>query len=254
MSAPESITSSRSQRISILLYGIGVYITGMITILWLIACNASLIPLGASSWQVDSTTLAIFINLILVCLFGLQHSVMARSGFKTWWTQKIPSAAERSTYVLATAIVLAAMLWFWQPMPGVIWSVENPGFRNLVWGLFGLGWIYMVLATFAINHFDLFGLRQVYFYYNDEPYVDLPFVKKWMYHFNRHPIQTGIFIGIWATPKMTIGHLMLSITFTVYILIGLALEERDLIRNFGEQYGRYREEAGGIIPWKRAGK
>ncbi|MDJ0675283.1 MAG: hypothetical protein QNJ36_07900 [Calothrix sp. MO_167.B42] len=251
MTVPKSIKIPRIQRLGVLLWGIGAYIMAMMTILWLIACNASLIPLGSSYWQVGSTTWAIFINLVLVCLFGLQHSVMARPGFKAWWGQKIPSAAERSTYVLATVIALAAILWFWQPMPGIIWSVENPGLRNLIWGLFSCGWVYMILATFAINHFDLLGLRQAYFYWKGEPYTTLPFVKKWMYHFHRHPIQMGILIGIWATPKMTLGHLMLSTTFTVYILIGLALEERDLIRTFGEQYGRYREEVGGIIPWKK---
>ncbi len=251
MTAPKSIKVSRSQRLGVLLWGIGAYIMAIMTILWLIACNASLIPLGASSLQVGSITLAIFINLILVSLFGLQHSVMARPGFKAWWTQKIPGAAERSTYVFATVIALGAILWFWQPMPSIVWSVENPGLRNLIWGLFSLGWIYMILATFAINHFDLLGLRQAYFYWKGEPYPTLPFVKKWMYHFNRHPIQTGILVGIWATPKMTLGHLMLSATFTIYILIGLAFEERDLIRTFGEQYGRYRAEVGGIIPWKK---
>ncbi|NET57299.1 MAG: isoprenylcysteine carboxylmethyltransferase family protein [Symploca sp. SIO2E6] len=255
MSTPSDSTqqlpqASSFQRTTVLLYGIIVYLLGIMTILWLIACNGGLLPLGTSKINTNSVVLAFLINLMLVTLFGLQHSIMARSSFKEWWTQKIPAAAERSTYVLATALALGAILWFWQPMPMKIWSVEDQLSRYFIWGLFSLGWLYLVLATFATNHFDLFGLRQAYLYWREQPYKALPFMKKWMYQFNRHPIQTGILLGIWATPYMKLDHLVLSVTFTVYILIGLAFEERDLIAKFGEQYQSYRAEVGGIIPWK----
>ncbi len=243
--------ASSRQRTVVFLYGIGVYLVGMISILWLIACSAGLLPLGTSLINTDSAVLAVLIDLMLVALFGLQHSVMARPRFKEWWTKKIPWAAERSTYVLSAALALGILLWFWQPIPTTIWSVEQPVVKYLIWGLFGTGWIYMVLATFAIDHFELFGLRQVYLYWQGETYKNLPFKKRWMYQFNRHPIQTGILLGIWATPYMQLDRLVLCVSFTIYILIGLAFEERDLIDSFGEQYRRYRAEVGGIIPWKK---
>lgn len=222
----------------------------MLTILYLIFYNAGKQLLASISFSQDSIFLALCINLILVLLFGLQHSIMARPFFKQWWTQKIPVAAERSTYVLFSAMALATLLYFWQPMQITIWSVNNIKLKYLIWALFGSGWIYFVLASFAINHFDLFGLRQVFLYWKEETPTELPFNKRWMYNFNRHPIQTGILIGIWATPYMQLAHLVLSTTFTVYILIGIALEERDLIRIYGEEYQRYRNEVGGLFPWK----
>ncbi len=241
---------SSSKRFFVLIYGIVAYAIAMLTILWLICCNALFLPLGFISLNKGSIFLALCINITLVFLFGLQHSIMARPKFKQWWTQKIPVAAERSTYVFSAALALATLLYFWQPMQITIWSVNNIGLKYLIWGLFCCGWIYFVLATFAINHFDLFGLRQVYLYWKGQTYEEFPFMKRWMYNFNRHPIQTGLLIGLWATPYMQLDHLVLSTTFTFYILIGIAFEERDLIRNYGEQYQRYRDEVGGLFPWK----
>lgn len=242
---------SPGKRFAVLIYGIAAYFIAMLTILYLILYCAGKHPLASISLNQGSMFLALFINLILVFLFGLQHSIMARPNFKKWWTQKIPVAAERSTYVLFAAMALATLLYFWQPMQITIWSVNNTAIKYLIWGLFGCGWIYFVLASFAINHFDLFGLRQVFLYWKGETYEELPFNKRWMYNFNRHPIQTGILIGIWATPYMQLEHLVLSATFTVYILIGIAFEERDLIRIYGEEYQRYRNEVGGLFPWKK---
>ena len=242
---------SQDKRFLVLIYGVVSYAIAMLTILYLIFYSAGKHPLASIPLNQGSIFLALCINLILVFLFGLQHSIMARPNFKKWWTQKIPVAAERSTYVLCSAIALATLLYFWQPMQITIWSVNNIGLKYLIWGIFGCGWIYFVLASFAINHFDLFGLRQVYLYWKGETYQEFPFMKRWMYNFNRHPIQTGILIGIWATPYMQLDHLVLSTTFTFYILIGITFEERDLIRNYGEQYQRYRDEVGGLFPWKK---
>ncbi|AFY57932.1 NnrU protein [Rivularia sp. PCC 7116] len=242
--------TSRGKRFALLIYGIAAYAIAMLTILYLIFYSAGKHPLASISLNQNSIFLALSINLLLVFLFGLQHSIMARPFFKQWWTQKIPVAVERSTYVLFSAIALATLLYFWQPIQITIWSVNNIKLKYFFWGLFGCGWIYFVLATFAINHFDLFGLRQVYLYWKGETYQEFPFMKRWMYNFNRHPIQTGLLIGLWATPYMKLDHLILSITLTFYILIGIALEERDLIRIYGEEYQRYRDEVGGLFPWK----
>lgn len=246
---------SRGKRFTVLVYGIAAYAIAMLTILYLILdlifYNTGKHLLASISLNQGSIFLALCINLILVFLFGLQHSIMARPNFKKWWTQKIPVAAERSTYVLFSAVALATLLYFWQPMQITIWSVNNINLKYLIWGLFACGWIYFVLATFAINHFDLFGLRQVLLYTKGETPTELPFNKRWMYNFNRHPIQTGILIGIWTTPYMQLEHLVLSTGFTFYILIGIALEERDLIRIYGEEYQRYRDRVGGLFPWKK---
>lgn len=241
---------SRGKRLFVLIYGIAAYAGAMLTVLWLIACNAGVLPLGTISLNRGSVFFALCINLILVFLFGLQHSVMARLSFKQLFTGQIPIATQRSTYVFFSAIALSILLCFWQPIQIIIWSVDNIQLKYLIWGLQSCGWIYFILATFAINHFDLFGLRQVYFYWKEQTYKEFPFMKRWMYNFNRHPIQTGLLIGVWATPYMELDHLILSATFTCYILIGIAFEERDLIRTYGEEYQRYRAEVGGLLPWK----
>ena len=239
------------QRLAIAIYGIGAYTIAMLSIVWLMGASGGFLPLGFEPLS-QSLIVSILINVILVIVFGLQHSIMARVGFKQWWTSKIPAAAERSTYVLASGLALVLLLCFWQPMPQVIWSVESSTLQTIIWTVFAFGWIYLVLATFAIDHFDLFGLRQVYYFWRSQPYPELPFMKRWMYTFNRHPIQTGILLGIWATPEMRLDHLFLSITFTVYVFVGLAFEERDLIQRFGEQYRQYAAQVGGVIPGRRS--
>ena len=245
--------SSLVQRLAIAIFAIFAYIISLISVLWLIGANGGFLPLGLQPLS-QSLIISTVINCLLVTIFGLQHSIMARKEFKQWWTSKIPAVAERSTYVFASGLGLSLLLGFWQPMPEVIWSVESPTLQAIIWAIFGLGWLYFVLATFAIDHFDLFGLRQVYYYWRNRPYPELPFVTRWMYKFNRHPIQTGILLGIWATPEMRLDHLFLSIAFTVYVFIGLAFEERDLICRFGEQYRQYAAQVGGVIPGRRSPK
>ena len=243
--------NSLLQRLTVVTFAIFAYITAFLSVLWLIGVSGGFLPLGLQPLS-QSLVISTVINCLLVTIFGVQHSVMARKGFKQWWTSKIPAVAERSTYVFASGLGLSLLLGFWQPMPGIIWSVESPTLTAIIWAIFGLGWLYFLLATFAIDHFDLFGLRQVYYFWRNRPYPELPFIKRWMYNFNRHPIQTGILLGIWATPEMRLDHLLLSITLTIYVFIGLAFEERDLIQRFGEKYRQYAAEVGGIIPGRRS--
>ena len=173
---------------------------------------------------------------------------MARVRFKQLITKIIPEAAERPTYVLVAGISSIMIIGFWQIIPGVIWSVTDGFTVVLLWSLFAFGWIYLVASSFAINHFDLFGLRQAYLNFRNHPRPPIQFLKKAMYRFTRHPIQTGVLIGIWAAPEMTATQLVLSIGFTGYIFIGLWFEEKDLDRDIGEPYKQYRQEAGMVLP------
>jgi protein-S-isoprenylcysteine O-methyltransferase Ste14 len=194
---------------------------------------------------------ALLVDLVLVGLFALQHSVMARPWFKDRWTRIVPRAAERSTYVLLTALVLALLVWQWQPLAGVAWNVESPVGKGLLHGLFWLGWVIVFASTFMINHFDLFGLRQVYLRLKGDPYRPVPFVEVALYRFVRHPIMLGTLIGLWATPFMSAGHLLFAAATTVYIFIGVLLEEHDTQQALGETYERYRRRTSMIVPLRR---
>jgi protein-S-isoprenylcysteine O-methyltransferase Ste14 len=238
--------ASQLTRCVVLIYGIASYIIGVAGLACIILALAKWIPFGFL--YAGETSATVFWNLVLVALWGLSHSGMARKRFKDWITKFIPEAAERSTYVLVSGVVSILLIGLWQEVPGIIWSIENPMAVTLLWTLFGFGWVYLLAATFAINHFDLFGLRQVYIHFKDQPRTPLKFVKTAMYQFSRHPIQTGVLIGIWATPEMTATQLVLSIGFTVYIFIGLWFEERDLVKAIGEPYEQYRQETGKVLP------
>lgn len=235
-------------RISVFIYGVVSYAVGMAGLSWLILALAGLAPVGFAPVEIGSTAGAVFFNLLLIVIFAVKHSVMARPAFKEKWTQIIPEAAERSTYVLVTGVLWALILWLWQPLPAVIWSFEAAVLQFILWGLFAFGWTLLVASSFAIDHFDLFGLRQVYLYLRNRPYTQVPYVRKWMYRYVRHPLMTGVLIGVWATPHMTAGHLLMAVALSVYILIGVKYEERDLIRSFGDEYRRYRAEVGRFFP------
>lgn len=196
------------------------------------------LPLGA----------AVAVDLGLVLLFGLQHSVMARPGFKRWWKRFVPPASERSTYVLLASVCLALLMAFWQPIEAVVWDVDAPLGRALLWSLFALGLPVSTLASFQIDHFDLFGLRQAWFRFRNRPYAPPELVEPWLYRVVRHPIQLGVLLLLWPLPTMTGGHLLLAVSMTVYVLIGLAFEERDLIAVFGERYREYRRRVPKLIP------
>ncbi len=191
---------------------------------------------------------ALIVNVLLLGVFALQHSIMARPEFKRWWTKIVPKPIERSTYVLFASLALLLLYWQWRPIPIPVWTVDNSIGRLILHGLYLLGWLIVFLGTFMINHFDLFGLRQVYLSLRNHEYNDLGFRTPFFYRFLRHPIMLGFIIAFWATPEMTVGHLLFAIATTIYILIAIQLEERDLVRHFGQQYQQYRRKTPMLIP------
>ena len=241
------------KKISVLLYGFINYNLGSSALVYLIAFLFNLLPSVAFLHGIDeggtmNVWLAAAINLGLIVLFGLQHSMMARPKFKRWLMRHLPQAAERSTYMLATAVVTYALCLGWQPMTGIVWQAEDSMLYNGLLGIGLFGWVLVLYSTFLINHFDLFGLRQVWLYFRGREYSPLPFKLNSLYRYIRHPIMTGAFIGIWFTPVMTLGHLLFALGMSSYILIGVYHEEKDLIRAFGERYIRYMRTTARFFP------
>jgi protein-S-isoprenylcysteine O-methyltransferase Ste14 len=191
---------------------------------------------------------AVAVNLALIALFGLQHSIMARPGFKRRIERFVPAAYERSTFVLAASLVLIVLLWQWQPMTQVVWRVESSALAAVVWGVYGAGFLLVLLSTFVIDHFDLFGLRQVTLSMLRKKYTHRPFTVAFFYKFVRHPLYLGFLIAFWATPDMTLGRLVFAIGMTAYILIGVRYEERDLETFLGDEYRRYRDTVPMLVP------
>jgi protein-S-isoprenylcysteine O-methyltransferase Ste14 len=191
---------------------------------------------------------AILINAGLLLVFSLQHSIMARPAFKKWWTKIIPEPAERSTYVLLSSLCLLLMVWQWQPMGGFIWVVENPVIKTVLTAVFITGWLIVLLSTFMINHFDLFGLRQVWFYFTGKKYEPLRFRVPFFYKYVRHPLYLGWLIAFWATPVMSAAHLLFAILTTGYIFTAIWFEERDLVTHFGSKYSEYKKKVPMIFP------
>jgi len=191
---------------------------------------------------------ALIVNALLLAVFAVQHSVMARRGFKRWWTRTVPPAVERSTYVLAASLALALLLWQWRPLTDVVWKVNAPLYVDLVWLVFWSGWGIGLISTFLISHFDLFGLSQVLPRMARSDESPPQFKTPLFYRHVRHPIYVGFLLAFWAAPTMTSGHLMFAIAMTAYILVGIAFEERDLIQQFGDRYRTYRQRVGMLIP------
>jgi len=192
---------------------------------------------------------SLLVNAGLLGLFALQHSGMARSGFKKWWTTIVPEPIERSTYVLFSNAVLILLFWQWRPLTDGVWSVEIAWGQYVLWGLFGLGWGLVLVATFMISHTHLFGVKQVHEHVQGEDVSAPAFQITGLYRYVRHPLNLGFLIAFWATPHMTVGHLVFALATTGYIFVAMVLEERDLVARFGEEYRRYRKRVPMILPW-----
>ena len=240
-------------RIIALLYGITCYVFFAITFLYAICFVSNIVvPKTIDTGPTGPVLESIFINLLLMSVFAIQHSVMARRQFKEWWTQFVPKSVERSTYVLFATLALALLCWQWRPIPAVVWQIDNPEIAKAVMGLSHLGWLIVLTSTFLINHFELFGLHQVANNLVDRPMPIPSFRTPLYYRFVRHPIYLGFIIAFWAAPVMSAGHLLFAAVTTAYIFVGILLEERDLIDVFGDEYRRYRERVSMLVPWRKS--
>jgi protein-S-isoprenylcysteine O-methyltransferase Ste14 len=234
------------------LYGVTVYGVFLATFLYAIAFVGNLpVPKTIDSGTPGSLLPSLAINLVLLSLFAVQHSLMARPGFKRWWTQMVPHAVERTTYVLFSSLVLIVLYWNWQPMTGIVWSVTDPVGRIAILAVFVLGFALVLASTFLINHFELFGLLQVWSRLTGRAIPEPTFKTPLFYKNTRHPLYLGFILAFWAAPTMTTGHLLFSVATTGYIFIGIWFEERDLVNLFGDQYRRYREQVSMLIPLPR---
>jgi methanethiol S-methyltransferase len=207
-----------------------------------------LVPKTVDSGTPTSIAVAAIINLTLILLFGLQHSLMARASFKRGVTRVIPPALERATFVLASSLVLGLVMWQWRPLPSVLWHVDNPTAATALWSINALGWLGVPVCSFLIDHFDLFGIKQALHAFRRTTFDKKGFVTPLFYKYLRHPMMTSLMIGLWVTPHMTIGHLLLSSGMTIYILIGVHFEERSLATELGAEYERYQATTSKFLP------
>ncbi|MEA5509934.1 isoprenylcysteine carboxylmethyltransferase family protein [Crocosphaera sp. UHCC 0190] len=250
MQTQPTVNSFNLGRIFVFLYGVISYIIFLITFLYALGFVGNiLVPKSIDAEAQISFLPALLLDTLLLGIFALQHSVMARKEFKAWWTKLIPQPIERSTYVLFSSLALLLIFWQWQPLGGVIWNIEQLWGQIILLSLFGLGWLIVLVSTFLINHFDLFGLRQVYLYLQGKNYTHLEFKTPAFYNYVRHPLYVGWLLAFWMTPKMTVTHLLFAIITTLYILIAIQFEEKDLVEIHGETYENYRRKVPMLIPF-----
>ena len=240
------------QRSIILLYGVLAYAAFFVVIVYFIGFVIDrFVPISVDRGGNAPMLLAIVVNLGLISTFAVQHTIMARPGFKQWLTRYMPGSAERSTFVLLASLILAALCFFWQPIPGIVWQVESQFAAGVLWSICGAGWLLLFASSYMIDHYDLFGLRQVWLQFQQREYTFPEFVTRGAYKHVRHPLMLGVLMGVWAIPTMTYGHLLLACGLTIYILIGTWFEERDLVKMLGEKYREYQRAVPKLIPWIR---
>jgi len=241
-------------RMLVFVYGVIAYAAFVAAILYLIGfTGAVVVPKHINSGPAVPLGPAVAVNLALVLLFAVQHTIMARGPFKAWLTRWIPAAAERSTFVLVASLILLLLFWQWRPIDAMVWDLRHPALRTALWALFAFGWALVFASSFLIDHFDLFGLRQVMLHLRRREYRHHPFLERSIYKLVRHPLMLGFLIAFWAAPTMTAGHLLFAGAMTGYILIGIRFEERDLVRHHGSEYADYRQRTPMLIPrpWRR---
>jgi protein-S-isoprenylcysteine O-methyltransferase Ste14 len=240
-------------RLIALLYGLAAYLVFFFAFLYAIGFVEDLwVPKTIDTGTVVPMTEALIVNLLLMSLFAVQHSVMARRQFKEWWTQYVPKSVERSTYVLFASLALVVLFWQWRPMPDVMWQVANPSAAMAITGLSFVGWLLVLTSTFLINHFELFGVHQVVNNLAGRSMSEPRFKTPVLYKVVRHPIYLGFIIAFWAAPVMTVGHALFAAVTTAYIFVGIWLEERDLTELFGDEYRRYKERVSMLVPWRKS--
>ena len=246
-------TPTSMTRFLVFLFGLCSYLAGLagLTYFILFLGRWEFMPVSIDSRPPISTSSAILVNLGLVLLFGLQHSIMARPGFKKAWTKLVPKAAERSCYVLFSGLIMFAYCYYWQNIEGQLWNLQGTAVGYVLFAGYLIGWLITVSSSFVINHFELFGLQQIYFNLKGQPAPTLKFTERFYYKVVRHPIQLGVLIGVWSTPVMSYSQLMLAISFTIYIFIGLYYEERDLVASLGEDYEDYKKRVPKVIPFTK---
>jgi protein-S-isoprenylcysteine O-methyltransferase Ste14 len=232
----------------VFVYGVVSYAIFFATFLYAVGFVGNFgVPRSIDSAREGSAAAALLIDLLLLALFAVQHSVMARPAFKQWWTRIVPPEAERSTYVLFSSLALILLFWQWRPIGGVVWDVEQPVLRTLLYAIFATGWATVLVTTFLINHFDLFGLRQVWLHLRGRPYTALTFTTPGPYRYVRHPLYVGWLLAFWATPTMTVAHLVFAVMTTAYILIAIRFEEHDLVEAHPD-YAEYRRQVPMLLP------
>jgi protein-S-isoprenylcysteine O-methyltransferase Ste14 len=237
-------------RAAALIFAILAYAIFFATFLYLIAFvgDLSIAPRTVDVGPDSPLAVAVAIDVALIALFGLQHSVMARQGFKRWWTRLVPWAVERSVYVLTASLALIILMSLWRPIDTIVWNVGDPLVSDLIWVVFWLGWGMVLLSTFLINHFELFGLQQAWFHARGREASPPEFRQPLFYRWIRHPLYLGFFMAFWAAPEMTAGHLLLAGGMSVFMLIAIQYEEKDLVALFGRDYEDYRQRAGMLLP------